>query len=109
MSREERRAYKRMTKGQDPYAPPGGSGARARVQRQRVPRPQPVGPFQFMTRRYMTWLLGGALAAGLIGFSLAWPNGMPIAAYVGLGAAAGWSLLTVVFRLVQRRTATQRA
>jgi hypothetical protein len=57
----------------------------------------------------MTWLLGGALAAGLIGFSLAWPNGMPMAAYVGLGAAAGWSLLVVVFRLMQRRMATLRA
>ncbi|HYN63413.1 MAG TPA: hypothetical protein VES36_02325 [Candidatus Limnocylindrales bacterium] len=108
MSRAERRAYKRMTKSQDPYAPPGGSGARARVQRQRTRRPQPTGPFQFVTGRFLVWSLGGAIAAGLVGFSIAWPNGMPVAAYAGLGAAAVWGLLVVGVRFMQQRIATQR-
>jgi hypothetical protein len=107
MSRAERRAYKRMTKSQDPYAPPGGAAARARVQRQRTRRPQPTGPFQFVTGRFLAWALGGALAAGLVGFSLTWPN-MPMAAYAGIGAAAVWGLLVVAMRFLQQRMATQR-
>jgi hypothetical protein len=108
MSRAERRAYKRMTKSQDPYAPPGGAAARARVQRQRTRRPQPTGPFQFVTGRFLTWALGGALAAGLVAFSVSWPNGMPMAAYAGIGAAAVWGLLLVGVRLLQQRMATRR-
>jgi hypothetical protein len=108
MSRAERRAYKRMTKGQDPYAPPGGAAARARVQRQRTRRPQLAGPFQFVTGRFLAWAVVGAVAAGLAGFSIAWPNGMPMAAYAGLGAAAVWGLLVVAVRFLQQRTATQR-
>jgi hypothetical protein len=107
MSRAERRAYKRMTKSQDPYAPPGGSTARARVQRQRTRRPQPVGPFQFVTGRFLVWALGGAIAAGLVGFSIAWP-GMPAAAYAGVGAAVAWGLLAVGLRFMQQRMAAQR-
>jgi hypothetical protein len=108
MSRAERRAYKRMTKSQDPYAPPGGAAARARVQRQRTRRPQPTGPFQFVTGRLLAWALGGALAAGLVAFSVSWPNGMPMAAYAGLGAAAVWGLLLVGVRFLQQRMAAQR-
>jgi hypothetical protein len=108
MSRAERRAYKRMTKGQDPYAPAGGAAARARVQRQRTRRPQPAGPFQFVTRRFLAWAVGGAVAAGLVGFSIAWPSGMPMAAYAGLGAAAAWGLLVVGVRFLQQRTAARR-
>jgi hypothetical protein len=108
MSRAERRAYKRMTKSQDPYALPGGSSARTRVQRQRSRRPQPTGPFEFVTRRFLAWSLGGAVAAGLVGFSIAWPNGMPMAAYVGLGVAVGWGLLAVGLRFAQQRMATLR-
>jgi hypothetical protein len=108
MSRAERRAYKRMTKSQDPYAPPGGSGARARVQRQRARPALPSGPFQFVTGRFVAWSLGGAIAAGLVAFSIAWPNGMPLAAYAGLGAVAGWALLAVGLRFLQQRMATLR-
>jgi hypothetical protein len=108
MSRAERRAYKRMTKSQDPYAPPGGAAARARVQRTRARRTAPSGPFQFVTGRVLAWGLGGAVAAGLVAFSIAWPNGMPMAAYIGLGAAAAWGLLAVGVRFLQQRTASQR-
>jgi hypothetical protein len=108
MSRAERRAYKRMTKSQDPYAPPGGAAARTRAQRTRTRRTVPSGPFQFVTGRFLAWGLGGAVAAGLVAFSIAWPNGMPMSAYIGLGAAAAWVLLVVGVRFLQRRTATQR-
>jgi hypothetical protein len=108
MSRAERRAYKRMTKSQDPYAPPGGAAARSRVQRTRARRTPPSGPFQFVTGRVLAWGLGGAVAAALVAFSIAWPNGMPMAAYIGLGAAAAWGLLAVGVRFLQRRMATQR-
>jgi hypothetical protein len=106
MSRAERRAYKRMTKNQDPYAPPGGAAARGRAPRQRARRARPAGPFTFVTGRFMAWALGGALAIGLIGFSIAWPNGMPTALYAGLAAALAWGLLAVAVRLMQRRMAT---
>jgi hypothetical protein len=107
MSRAERRAYKRMTKSQDPYAPPGGAAARARSQRTRTRRAPPSGPFQLVTGRVLAWGLGGAIAAGLVAFSIAWPNGMPLAAYIGLGAAAAWGLLVAGVRILQQRTATQ--
>jgi hypothetical protein len=107
MSREERRAYKRMTKKQDPYAVPGGASARGRAARQRTRQPRPVGPFTFVTRRFLTWTLGGALAAALIGFSIAWPT-MPLAAYAGVAAGIGWGLLAVAVRFAQRRMAASR-
>jgi hypothetical protein len=34
MSREERRAYERMNKGRDPFAPPVSAQARQRMERQ---------------------------------------------------------------------------
>jgi hypothetical protein len=43
--------------------------------------------------------------AGLLGLSLAWPNGMPLAGYIGLGVAAAWLALAWVVRLAQRRMA----
>lgn len=106
MSRAERRAYKRMTKNQDPYALPAAAAARGRAPRQRGRRPRPTGPFAFVTGRFLAWALGGALAIGLIGFSMAWPNGMPTALYVGLAAALVWGLLAVGVRLLQRRMAS---
>ena len=107
MSREERRAYKRMTKNQDPYALParasGAAGAAAVKRRAR--RAAPSGPFTFVTGRFLTWLIGGAAVAALLGFSLAWPS-MPMAVLSGLAAAAGWALLVVGFRFMQRRMST---
>ena len=104
MSRAERRAYKRLTKNQDPYALPAAA-QRARAGRTRAGRPRPkAGEFELITGRFLAWALGGAMAAGLIGLSVAWPN-MPFALYVGLGVAAGWLVLAWVARLVQRRAA----
>ncbi|MEO8638966.1 MAG: hypothetical protein ABI458_03510, partial [Chloroflexota bacterium] len=80
MSREERRAYQRMTKKQDPYALPATGAARARQQqmeRQKARRAASVSaPPGAISRRFLVWALGGAAAAGILAFSLAWPNGM---------------------------------
>jgi hypothetical protein len=57
----------------------------------------------------MTWLFGGALVAGLVAFSLAWPNGLPMALWVGLGAAAAWAGLIVGLRFLQGRMAASRS
>lgn len=65
----------------------------------------PTGPFVFWSRRFLIWLVGGALAAGLIAFSVAWPNGLPSALWVGLGGAAVWAGLLVGLRFLQGRMA----
>jgi outer membrane lipoprotein SlyB len=61
-----------------------------------------------VTPRFLVWALGGAAVAGLLGLSVAWPNGMPTAAYVGLIVAVAWLGLAVVVRLAQRRMAAAR-
>jgi hypothetical protein len=111
MSRAERRAYKRMTKNVDPYAVPGNSaGTRSRVERARARRatrrPQQADA-GFMSGRFPIWGVGGTLVAGLIAFSVAWPNGMPFAAYVGLAGAAVYGALAFGLRALQRRAAGQ--
>ena len=54
MSRSERRAYRRLTKNQDPYAPPPATAAaRARMERQRARKGPAAG------RGGSTSLLGG--------------------------------------------------
>jgi hypothetical protein len=106
MSREERRAYQRMTKKQDPYALPASGAARARQQqleRRKAQRPATVTTPGAISRRFLAWALGGAAAAGLIAFSLAWPNGMPSAAYVGAGVAVGWIVVAFAARAILRR------
>jgi hypothetical protein len=108
MSRAERRAYKRMMKNQDPYALPGGERVqRARASRQRGRRPDrvPAGEMPFVTRRFLVWSLGAGALGGLTAFSIAWPNGMPWALYVGLAATAAWVGLAALFRVAQRRAA----
>ena len=94
MSREERRAYQRMTKKQDPYALPATGAARARQQqleRRKARRAaSPSAPPGAISRRFLVWAIGGAAVVGLVAFSLAWPSGMPFAAYVGAGVAAAW-------------------
>jgi hypothetical protein len=110
MSRAERRAYKRMTKSQDPYAPPAGANAAARARSQaraRPRRPRTPGEFTFVTSRFLAWLIGGVVVVGLLGFSMAWPSGMPGALYVGLVAAAGWTVLALGFRYLQARMAAR--
>ncbi len=108
MSREERRAYQRMSKKQDPYALPGNPAVRARQEKLRARRalaarnapPPMVGG---ITRRFLGWVLGGGVVAGLIAFSLAWPSGMPFAAYAGLGTAAVWIGLGFGLRAILAR------
>jgi hypothetical protein len=107
MSRSERRAYKRMMKNSDPYALPAAAGARGRaaqVQRSRRAARATSGPTSFWSRRMLAWTLIGALLIGLLAFSFAWPA-MPLALYVGAVGAAGWALLAVAFRAMQRRGA----
>jgi len=106
MSREERRAYQRMTKKQDPYALPATGAARARQQqleRRKARRPATVSTPGAISRRFLAWALGGAAAAGLIAFSLAWPNGMPTAGYVGAGVAIGWIVIAFGVRALLAR------
>lgn len=109
MSRAERRAYKRMTKNQDPYALPASAAQRARLERQRsrrVSKPTDDG-FRFMSGRFLAFGVGGALAAGLLAFSIAWPS-MPFALYVGLAATAAWLGLAWLARTAQARAAAKR-
>jgi hypothetical protein len=106
MSREERRAYKRMMKNVDPYAPPASPAQRVRMEKVRARREasRRPGAFRFVTGRFLLFAVGGAAAAGLLAFSLAWPN-MPLAAYLGLAGAAAWGVISVGVRLLQRRMA----
>ena len=110
MSRAERRAYKRMTKNQDPYALPAGAGGpgRGRSTRARQRRAPVGGDFQLLSGRFLASAIGGALVAGLIGVSIAWPGGLPGAVYAGLAAAAAWLALATGFRFLQRRAIQQR-
>ncbi|HEY8178333.1 MAG TPA: hypothetical protein VIH19_07040 [Candidatus Limnocylindria bacterium] len=108
MSRAERRAYKRMTKSQDPYAVPAAA-KRGRAATRTARRAQPAGPFVFWSPRFMTWLVGGAIAAGLLAFSVAWPSGLPLALWIGLGGAAAWAGLVVGLRFLQGRRAASRS
>lgn len=111
MSREERRAYQRMTKKQDPYAIPAAGAARARQQRQqrlKAERAAKAAPPGSISRRFVIWTFGGGAAVGLIAFSLAWPR-MPLAAYVGAGLALGWLLAAFALRALANRAAAARA
>ena len=112
MSREERRAYQRMTKKQDPYALPATGAVRARQQRQdrlkarrEATASAPIGS---MSRRFLAWTLGGAAASGLSAFSLAWPSGMPFAGYVGAGVVAAWLVAGFGLRALAGRAAARR-
>lgn len=118
MSREERRAYKRMTKNVDPYALPSRAGTRGRPDRSdrsgrsdRSPRAAAgtrrasqtaAGDLPFVTGRFLLWTIGGAAVIGLVAFSVSWPV-MPRSAYIGLAAAAAWVALVIGFRFIQRR------
>ena len=111
MSREERRAYQRMTRKQDPYAPASSGPARAqqlRRERQKARLAATAVPPGAISRRFLLWALGGAAAGGLIAFSLAWPSGMPFAAYVGAGVAAAWAVAAFGLRALTSRAAARR-
>ena len=111
MSREERRAYQRMTRKQDPYAPASSGPARAqqlRRERQKARRAATAAPPGALSRRFLLWALGGAAVSGLVAFSLAWPSGMPFAAYVGAGVAAAWAVAAFGLRALTSRAAARR-
>ena len=111
MSREERRAYERMNKGRDPFAPPVSPQARQRMERQKQRRATRRGSAANASggsSRFGLWAGGGAVAAGLIAFSLAWPQGMPNALYIGLAAALAWVVLLFGGRALVARSARSR-
>jgi len=112
MSREERRAYQRMTRKQDPYALPASGAARARQQQLERRKAQRAAasstPPGAISRRFLAWTLGGGAAVGLIAFSLAWPNGMPFAGYVGAGVAVAWAVAGFGLRALAARNPTRR-
>jgi hypothetical protein len=117
MSRQERRAYQRMVKKQDPFAPPAATAAaRARADAQRARQAparratQPSGG-QLLAGRAQLWIVGGALAAFLLGLSLAWrPNGgESFAVVVGIGAGIVWIVASLAFLAWRRREQTEAA
>ncbi|MGH2428320.1 MAG: hypothetical protein ACRDGV_05460 [Candidatus Limnocylindria bacterium] len=104
MSREERRQYQRMMKGADrqPGLPPA---ARARAERTRAKREASRATRTYgLTLRFMVMSLVVATVAGLLGFSLQWPN-MPFALYVGIAVAVVAFAILIAIRLLQRRAA----
>lgn len=106
MSREERRAYQRMTKHQDPYAPPPGTAAqRARLDRQRAKRAAAAAadPGRLLSGRGVWWVFGGGLGIFLIGLSLAWPRGASVALLIGAAAGLAWVVLTMALAVWRRR------
>lgn len=111
MSREERRAYQRMTRKQDPYALPSSGPARARIQRQERLKARRAAASSAapgaITGRFWAWSLGGGALVGLLAFSLAWPNGMPMAGYVGGGVAVAWVAAAFGLRALARRNASR--
>jgi protein-S-isoprenylcysteine O-methyltransferase Ste14 len=105
MSRAERRAYERLTKGQDPRAIPMNAAQKARAERiaQRRATARPAAP-EARSRAY--WIRATVLAviAGLLAFSVQWPN-MPLAAYVGIGVVIVVLVAAYVLRSVFGRAA----
>jgi hypothetical protein len=107
MSREERRAYRRMMKNADPLAPPAPRGAAAR-QAERVARRRAARAAsgrvdaRLLAPRFVGTTLAIAAVVGLIAFSLQWPN-MPFALYVGIGVGVLVILVAIGVRLMLAR------
>jgi hypothetical protein len=108
MSREERRAYERQMKSLErgPALPPA---ARARAERnaaRRAARRTSSSP-PGASAGLRFWIRGVliAVAAGFLGFSIQWSEGMPRALYVGLIVAAVTFLLILGFRFLRGRVA----
>jgi hypothetical protein len=107
MSRAERRQYERMSKGQDPYAP---NPRQSRDPRRNKPRPRPAANAKPATggRQFWTRSVGAAVIIGVLAFSVAWGQGMPIAAYVGVGAAGATVLAAAGLRRLLARVGDRR-
>ena len=106
MSREERRAYERMNRGRDPLAPPVNRQAQQRMERarqKRVAKRSTAQPTGALGGRFLRWVVIGFVLIGLVAFSLAWPQGMPNALYIGVGAGVGWVILALAGRALARR------
>jgi hypothetical protein len=50
-------------------------------------------------------VIGGAIAAFLLAFSLAWPGGVGIALVAGVGVGLAWLAVTLGFLVLRRRAA----
>jgi len=114
MSRSERRAYRRLTKNQDPYAPPPATAAaRARMeQRQRARRASSArnpGSGSLFGGRTGWIVFGGGAVVALLAFSLVWPSGVGLALLAGLGAGVAWLAVTIGFLVWRRREAPRSA
>jgi hypothetical protein len=105
MSREERRAYQRQMKAYEkgPALPPA---ARARAERnaaKRATRRSTAGPSQPFSRSFLLRAGLIAVAAGFLGFSVQWGEGMPRALYVGLAVAVIALVVTLALRFLLSR------
>jgi len=113
MSRAERRAYQRMTRNQDPMAPPPmAGGARVRQERMRARRAAVAAqrdPTKLFSTRALWWTFAGAFIAGLLGLSVAWPSGPGAAAVAGIGVAVAWVAASIGFLAWRRRSALSAA
>lgn len=105
MSREERRAYQRQMKTMErgPGLPPAAKARAERNAARRARRRQKEAdaPGAF-TRGWLIRTAIFAFVAGLIAFSLQWPQ-MPFALYVGLIVGAVVLALLTGLRLLGRR------
>lgn len=103
MSREERRQQRRMMRSMErgPALPPA---ARARAERNRARREARGPATHGFTRRFWLVTLAIAFGAGLLAFSVQWPN-MPFAMYAGLAVGLAALAVQVVIRLILRRAA----
>jgi protein-S-isoprenylcysteine O-methyltransferase Ste14 len=105
MSREERRQYERMMRNMErgPAVPPAARARAERIAARRARRQQQQASSPgALTRGYVVRSVVVAFVAGLIAFSLQWPN-MPWALYLGLIVGAAILGLLIGFRLLQRR------
>jgi deazaflavin-dependent oxidoreductase (nitroreductase family) len=86
MSREERRAYQRMMKNNDPYAPPARGMARRRqeqIAQRRAKAAQRLATEPFITVRWLVVTATVAFLIGLIVLSLRWDEGAEAALVAG--------------------------
>src|SRR5439155_317610 len=93
MSRSERRAYRRLTKNQDPYAPPAATAAaRARMERQRTrrsPAARGGGSTSLLGGRTGWVVFGGGAAVFLLDLAKG-IAAVLLAAWLYRGPGAGW-------------------